>query len=404
MDARGRGGRVGELGALAAVAGTFGFAAAAPVSIAAFQLCAGVALLGSAVAIASGRWTYRSTPIDIPLLIFVAIDILSAIFAIDRARAFRCIKGDWILLFIPVFSQAMRDSRTVERAFRILLGSSTLVAAYATFQMFAGIDLLRHRALEPIGPLWIATGLFGHHLTYGGSVLITSALAITLFARARSSRERLGSGIAGLIQVGGVLASFARTAWAGLLAAMAVIVLSVRGWIRRTAIAAIVAGIGAAVAIPPIRMRLSDVLSFGDDPRVRLWHTAIRIWRAHPILGAGPGSFKSQFANFKVPGTYMATGHPHNDFLNILVQSGILGLAAFSLIWVRYFQTLGRARRRAGDADPRRPLLLAGIVVVIAFFVGGMGQCFLTDEEVGCLFWFFVAGSLAVAREVNDGV
>lgn len=404
MDVKGRGGRIGDLGAWLATAGAFAFAAFAPVSIAAFQLSAGVAFLGIVLAFASGRWTYRPTPIDLPLLIFVGVDLLSALFAVDRARSFRCIKGDWILIFLPIFAQAVRSSRDVRRAFRILLVSSTLVAAYAIVQMLTGVDPRRHRELEPVGGLFIAVGLFGHHLTYGGSVLITCSLAIALAAGARSPKERIAGGAAACVQIGGVIASFARTAWAGLLVAVAVIALSVRGWIRRAAIAAMVLGVAAAVAIPPIRMRLSDVLSFGDDPRVRLWRTALRIWAAHPILGAGPGSFKSLFPNFKVPGAYMATGHPHNDLLNILVQSGILGLAAFAFIWVRYFRELAGTRRRLADDDPRKALLFAGIVVVIAFFVGGLGQCFLTDEEVGCVFWYFAAMGLVVAREVRDGV
>jgi O-antigen ligase len=404
MDGQGRGGRIGDLGVAMATSGAFAFAAFAPISIAAFQMSAGIAFLGATLAIASGRWSYRRGPLDLPLLIFLAVDILSAVLAVDRARAFRCIRGDWIIAFLPIFTQALRTSRDVKRAFRILLVSSTLVAAYAILQMFGGRDILRDRGLEPIGPLYIATGLFGHHLTYGGSVLITASLAAAWLVGAGSSRDRIAGGVTGLLQIGGVIASFARTSWAGLFVAIAAIALSVRGWIRRAAIVAILAGVAGALAIHPIRMRLAGVLSFGDDPRVRLWHTAIRIWEAHPILGAGPGSFKSLFAKYKVPGTYMATGHPHNDFLNILVQSGILGLAAFAFIWIRYFRTISSARGRIADNDPRRPLLLAGIVVVAAFFVGAMGQCFITDEEVGCLFWFFVAGSLVVAREVTDGV
>ena len=66
------------------------------------------------------------------------------------------------------------------------------------------------------------------------------------------------------------------------------------------------------------------------------------------------------------------------------------------MIWDRV------ARRSLGSRDPRRAFLIAGILVPVAFFVGGMGQCFLTDEEVGQLFWFVIAAFVAVAREVRD--
>jgi O-antigen ligase len=162
------------------------------------------------------------------------------------------------------------------------------------------------------------------------------------------------------------------------------------------------AGILFSLASPVIRERLHDVLSVHDDPRVRLWQTALRIWWDHPVFGAGLGSYKTQFPIYKVPGDYMATGHPHNDLLNILVHSGILGVAAFAFIGIRYGRMIRRSLSAARRGDPRRSLLLAGVVVPLAFLAGGLGQCFLTDEEVGTLFWFLIAGFTAVARARSE--
>jgi hypothetical protein len=63
---------------------------------------------------------------------------------------------------------------------------------------------------------------------------------------------------------------------------------------------------------------------------------------------------------------------------------------------------VGGSRSLLRSEDIRRPFLLAAILVPIAFFVGGLGQCFLTDEEVGQLFWFVTAAFVVVAREVRD--
>ncbi len=374
------------------------FAAASPVSYAAAQWFAGLALLALLVGFATRTLRYRPSPLDLPLLAFVAAEILSIVFSVHPARSLRCLRGDWILLFYPVFAQSLRGARDVRRAYAALLASSSLVGLYAIWQMFDGRDLLRDRALEAIGPLFIATGFFGHHLTYGGHVLITSTLALVLtVARPRASRL-----LACAAQVGGVVASFARTAWVGLGAGVCALSASARGRTRIALAGSLVAAAVVAVAIPPLRERLGDLLSFHDDPRIRLWQTAIRIWLDHPIFGAGLGSFKTQFPIYQVPGYYMATGHPHNDLLNILVHSGIIGLAAFVWIWVRYFRAISAARRSARPEEPRGDLLAAAWIVPLAFFVGGLGQCFLTDEEVGTLFWFIAAASIAVARETND--
>ncbi len=384
--------------------GLFGFAAFSAVSIAAAQISWGVACLGVILGLITRQIRYRPTPLDIPILLFILAEGLSIVFSVHPGRSFRCWDGDWILLFFPVFTQAVRSRRDAERAIQILLISSSIVAAYAIWQMFAGRDLMRGRGLEPIGDWFIATGTFGHHLTYGGSVLITASLAFTLLLSTVRQRAMGWKISAIVLQVGGLLASFARTAWIGFFACVGALILLARGLPRRLAGLAIGASILAAIALPAIRARLGDLLTFPDDPRVRLWHTALRIWWDHPIFGAGLGSYKTQFPIYKVPGEYMAHGHPHNDVLNILVHSGILGIATFAYIFLRYFHLITRTRALLDVADARRPYLLAALLVPIAFFVGGMGQCFLTDEEVGQLFWFIIAIFVAFSKLVCDEI
>lgn len=381
----------------AAAWGAILFAAASPVSYAAAQWFAGIALLALIVGFATRAIRYRPTPLDLPLVAFVAAEILAIVFSVHPARSLRCLRGDWILLFYPVLAQSLRGTRDVRRAFAALVASSSIVAVYAVWQMFAGRDILRDRALEGIGPLYIATGFFGHHLTYGGHILITATLTLVLAA----ARPRATMAAAGMTQIGGIVASFARTAWIGLAAGVCGLAASMRGRTRAGLVGAMAIAAAAALAFPPVRERLGGFLSFHDDPRVRLWQTAIRIWLDHPIFGAGLGSFKTQFPIYMVPGHYMATGHPHNDLLNILVHSGVVGLAAFAWIWIRFFRAVAAARRRLAANDLRRPLLNAAWIVPLAFFVGGLGQCFLTDEEVGTLFWFIAAASIAVTREVD---
>lgn len=399
--------RLGDFGLALASGGVLLFCVCSPLSIAASEIASGVAFLGLVIGFASGGIRYRPTPLDLPLLIFVIVDVASLLTAVDRQRSARSILGDWILLYAPIFMQSFRGSRDVRRAFTALVVSSTFAAVYALWQMFAGQDLVRHHPLEATGSLYFATGFFGHHLTYGGHVLLTSLLATVLAIQAGGrGRPRIviGRGLGALVQLGAVIASFARTAWIGFAAGVAAASLASRGTVRRFAAAALVGAGALAFAFPAVRARLVSVAGFSDDPRTRLWRTAIRIWRDHPTLGAGHGAFGRLFPVYKVPGTYMATGHPHNDLLNILVQSGIMGVLAFAFIWIRYFRYVSRARKIAhADAnDPRGGILLAGFVVGIGFLVGGLGQCFLNDEVVSMLIWLIVAGTIVVAREVTE--
>ena len=383
-------------------AGTYVFAATATVSIAACEAGVVLAFVGVVVSLLLGRKRYRRTPLDLPLLLFAAAEVASLLVARDRAHAVRSLRGEWVLLFYPLFVQAL-DRGRVRRACNLLVAVAGLVAIYAVWQTIFGVDLVRHRPLERIGGLHIAIGFFDHHLTYGGSVLITTLSSLGLSrlpASPAATGLRLASAAAQWL---GLVVSFARTAWAGFLAATLGGSLVARGRARRVAVAALALGVLVAAVVPAIRERIGSPAALLDDPRVRLWHTALRIWVDHPILGAGMGAFKVLFPAYRVPGTYDATGNPHNEVLNILVNCGVVGLAAFGFLWVRFYRHAARAYRSLPAGDAARPILLAGMLVATGILVGGFGQCYLLDEEVAGLFWFVIAATMVTAETASAG-
>ena len=159
------------------------------------------------------------------------------------------------------------------------------------------------------------------------------------------------------------------------------------------------AAIVVAALLPPVQARFGSLHELLDSPRTRLWQTALRIWQDHPLTGAGLGTYAGLFPRYKVPGVYHATNNAHCEVLNILTGSGLLGLAAFAFLWYRFFRVVAEAYRCCAAGDPRRPLLLGGMLAAVGILVGGMGQCFLLDEEVAVLLWFVLAGTMVVARE-----
>ncbi|MFH1144243.1 MAG: O-antigen ligase family protein [Candidatus Eisenbacteria bacterium] len=379
--------------------GTLWYVAFAPLSIAAYQFGCGFALLGLLIALSTKRIGYRRTPLDLPLLLFFAAEAIAAMLSPERGHSLRSLRGEWILLFFFVFSQAIRDMRQLQRAYAVLLASSTVVALYAIGQCVLGWDLTGRHPLERSSTLFIAMGLFGHHLTYGGSVLLTLTIALALASGQASRRETFLARLALPAQALAILASFARTAWAGVLAAMLVRIATLRGKTRILGWGALLLLIGIAAAAQPFRARLGPLVQLSEDPRSRLWATALRIWSDHPIVGSGPGTYAILFPDYKVPGRYMSTGNAHSDPLNVLAGSGLLGLGTFIFLVVSFFRTAVSAYRAAPARDPARPLLLAGILAAVGLLAGGMGQCFLLDEEVATLFWFILAGTMVTARQ-----
>jgi O-antigen ligase len=402
------------------------FALATPWSIAAAQ----TALVLGGVLLLAGVLTGRIQPPPLPtpfyfLLLFVALQALSIPLGVHPGRSLGCFQGSWVALFPLILWGLLADARTRSRALASLGVSGALAGAYGVFQHFTGLHPLGNRALQSYGGGgFIAVGTLGNHLTYAGVLLPIFFLTLGLLLD--GSGRRLWAGCFALVGLG-VLFSFARTAWIGAAAGLLVFGLF-RG--RKVLLLAcgglILSLVAIALAEEAFRNRLLSILLIGDDPRMRLWGTALRIIHDHLWFGAGLGSFKTLFPVYRLPGVYMATGNPHNDLLNLTVETGVLGAAAWLSMWAAFFMATRPAHRSSPEAVERgatagrpvrpdravegfdgvgagptgRRLWLPDALraAVAALLIGGLGQVFSGDEEVAQAWWLVATAALLHAR------
>src|SRR3990167_66473 len=86
-----------------------------------------------------------------------------------------------------------------------------------------------------------------------------------------------------------------------------------------------------------------------DDVRVAIWKNSIPMSRDAGLLGFGRGQFEfnyPKYANAKVRDLSLPAmhhGHPHNEFVNQLIETGFLGTAAFFAIIARIFLNMSAA-------------------------------------------------------------
>ena len=71
---------------------------------------------------------------------------------------------------------------------------------------------------------------------------------------------------------------------------------------------------------------MSTVISSGEihDIRADIWREGIAIFSEHPLLGVGSGAFETAARKTKMP--------PHNTFLSVLVEVGLIGFILFTII------------------------------------------------------------------------
>jgi O-antigen ligase len=378
-------------------------AAVTPWSISGTEILLGLGVVWLGWSVVRRRGAWCRSALDVPLAAFAIAWILAA-FAADRSPlALVHASHMWVIVAAPFAAAALRTARHRARAAAILLASESLLGLYATYEHLTGHDPLTGRPVEKIAQGYLATGTFSHHLTLAGHAMLACSVGLVVLATSRSARARFvacaGTAGAGLA----LLWSFGRSAWIGMVVATPFAVFGAGARRRRATVLAMSAFVLSVLLVPALRSRLVQTLAQDVvGPRLRLWQTSLRIVRDHPLLGIGPGHWPAVFPEYKVPGFYLSTAHPHSDLLTIAVNAGVIGLGAFVALWASVIAHLVRHLRRfegRSVADgPARTALVASVAVL----VGGLFQCFQTDAEVAILLWGVVGVGLgAVADETR---
>jgi putative inorganic carbon (HCO3(-)) transporter len=371
-----------------------GFAFFSPWSIAGAQTALILGLLAWLFKmILEGRVRFLRTALNLPILLYAAAMVISVVFSPLKLNSLMALKEEWLLLAFFLVVNNIKEETEVENLLTILILASTLVGIYAVWQHYAGMDLYRHKMLEPRGQVFISLGLFDHHLTFGGYYMLVFLLASAfLLYRKRSGLFRILDFAAPAILGLSLLFSYARSAWLGALAGMVALGLLKGGRFVYLMILGVLVVCVLVLVIEPTSLdRIKEIDLSRDRPestRVRLWQTSINMIKAKPVWGIGLGNFGQMFDRYKVEGIYDTTCHPHNDFLNVAVNSGLLGLAAYLSIWAVFLYSGVKLVLKDKKKGSGQWMQMGGIVAMVALLFASLFQCYYTDAEVNMLIMF----------------
>ena len=235
-----------------------------------------------------------------------------------------------------------------------------------------------------LGRFFRAFGTFGQPNPFGGFMGI--ALPIGLMGtfchiqliwsgfrgRRQISWRHIGYlaafGLASLLIFAALIASWSRGAWLGIAVSTAVLIMA---WPRRlsygialalgTALLfaglwftgllpdSIVARLGTAasdlVTIRDVRGINFSPTNYAVVERLAHWQAAIDMARDKPIFGVGLGGYALAYEDYRLINWEHPLGHAHNYYLNLLAETGIVGLAAYLAFWLYITKLTLRLRR-----------------------------------------------------------
>lgn len=102
----------------------------------------------------------------------------------------------------------------------------------------------------------------------------------------------------------------------------------------------------------------------GELGRWPIWTQAAGMVPAFPLWGVGLGAFQYVFPGFRTGGPGVFLSHAHNDYLELLVETGVVGALAFGAGLFLVIFSAFRRREGRSDFGPFGPAAGAGVLVV----------------------------------------
>jgi O-antigen ligase len=364
------------------------------------------------------------------LLLLPAAAVLSAL--VNPGQVTNVIQlGREYQIFLPLALLPALALVSQRRLLLVVLVPVVVVAVYAVIQHIWGVDWVRPEGQKLIHPfraagVFYGKGTFSHHLTFAGYMLLASVMYGGLAWRLRENDRRwwaLGAAAA----LTGVAVSLGRSAWIGAAVGLTLILLGFprRFWgplLLGGLLIALVGGVWASGllrgVIPPgvhagLIQRVTGT-SLAKEERIYIWEAAIEAIKDRPVFGFGYGNDRRYMGPYRkevsarhdhYKFSIRPSMHAHNVYLEVTVELGVIGLAAYLFFWGTVLYWNFSWIRRSGDRFPFETAMLgAASCALVASMVAGIFENNFFDAEVRTLILILMGLSIHNGLLIRRGL
>jgi O-antigen ligase len=183
-------------------------------------------------------------------------------------------------------------------------------------------------------------------------------------------------------------------------------------WLRDWRLGLAMTVIGMLIFIPyytTIYLRVNtDTQQWSTFTRVATWPIVVSLFQINPITGLGPAAYRFYTQLFSYVGYYIPF-NTHNNYFDIVLQSGLIGLGAFFWLVVEIFRSGFRLRRKVTDGFSQgyANAVLAGMVatlvsgVMVDWFLPFLYNIGIPGFQASMYTWLFVGGLAGLERILN---
>jgi O-antigen ligase len=349
----------------------------------------------------TGTWKNQRFPLGIPFLLFVLACLIAVIDAYDISYSYPSLKKllEFLIFFWVI--KCVRENRLRDQLLLVLIASATLAGLLGLYQAWETAVTIATRV----------EGTLSVYMTFAGILMMVGLLALARFLYGHPK------GIWLLPCLGVILAcllfTLTRQAWLGFIIGTTFLISIKKG--KPFLILIISIFVMVFVFKDPIRSKIMDVGLQSEAPfilnlifriqstleggpsdtfreRVALWKGGWEIFKDHPLTGCGFRCVDKLYSQYPDPtGLIERLRGMHNNFIQLAVDTGVLGLFTWCGIWFYFFSMLYK-RLAALDGDSNeKGIILGSAAGSIAFLTGGFFETNLYDSEVAMTLYFLMA-------------
>ncbi len=280
---------------------------------------------------------FTRTPLDLPILFFILFASLSLIRSINIHHSISALYRliSYALIYFLVVNN-IKSKLEIKKLVLSILGVSVFVALYGLIEFFI------HNFSPPFST-------FPNLNIFASFLLVPFSLTsgMLLFGKERGRAKRIVLGIMTVLFLLAIITTRSRGAFLSL--ALIVIFL---GYLKSKRYALITLALVILIfsLLPtPVNSPLARLITIGGkDPyaytRISIWKSALSIFKDHPFLGTGLGTFEDAFPGYSFPveGVFARFGKKasfaHCEYLQIASEIGIFALGIFIWLLCAFFR------------------------------------------------------------------
>jgi len=355
------------------------------------------------------EWKWESLPLLHTCMILFAAVMLIEAFRADQVRSglSLVVSGYVFPIFMYFFARRwVSDEKTLNNVFTWILISGFYFALLGIPEHF-----LHHTIFRPT--VWVekelgtvriqgpATSPTEFGVAVAGAILI----AVARFAIEPLKSKKFWYAVGIAVSLLAILLTLRRSVYIGLAMSLAVMLACYQPIRRVVAWCLILGSLALAIGANPLMHSKYYNSRIGDKgplySREIMQSTAVEVFKAHPISGVGVNRFKSEipkyFKSYHKILVYHAygLGSPHNQFLRIAAEGGLIALIPFVGLLALIFSASIRAYRRT---TTRGLSGRDGIVLYWALSAVFLAQSLQGDSFFFCQYssavWFLITGAV----------